>query len=132
MSVNQSSSPQDDWAQVLLDALRLVNSSLDFGRVMELVLEGAMQVVKAEAGAVIMLDEDTDELVIKVAGGPKSSEALETRFPRDKGIAGWVLESGQAQVVSDVEGHERRFVGVEWGRLAQRRLGQRYPCRRQW
>lgn len=113
MTTEQLSSPRNDWPQVLLDALRLVNSSLEFGRVMELVLEGAMQVVKAEAGAVIMLDEDADELVIKVAGGPKSSEALETRFPRDKGIAGWVLESGQAQLVSDVEGHERRFVGVD-------------------
>lgn len=88
MTTEQLSSPRNDWPQVLLDALRLVNSSLDFGRVMELVLEGAMQVVKAEAGAVIMLDEDADELVIRWPEAPRAPKPSRPAFHVTKALPG--------------------------------------------
>ena len=90
------------WLETLVEVVRLVNSSLDFAQVLRRTLEGAMRVMNAEAGAVILLDQPADELVIEVAAGPKGEQAQGARFPKDQGVAGWVVQQGRPRIVSDV------------------------------
>jgi Nif-specific regulatory protein len=101
------------WLDTLVEVVQLVNSSLDFEEVLRLTLEGSMRVTNAEAGALILLDELEDELIIKVAAGPKAQEAQDMRFPKGQGIAGWVAEKGEPRIVSDVEQDRHFFRNID-------------------
>ena len=103
----------DNWLKTLAEVIRLTNSSLDFEEVLRLTLEGAMRVMEAEAGSLILLDQLKDELVIKVATGPKAQEAQGIRFPKDYGIAGWVFQKAQPKIVSDVQQDKHFFKDID-------------------
>ena len=104
---------REGWLETLVEVVRLVNSSRDFEEVLRLTLEGAMRVMEAEAGSLILWDQLKDELVIKVASGPKGQEAQNQRFPMDKGIAGQVFQTGEPKIVSDVRQDEHFFENMD-------------------
>jgi Nif-specific regulatory protein len=108
-----STSNEGGWSDTLTEVVQLVNSSHDFEEVLQLALEGAMRVINAEAGALILLDEVTDELVIKVSAGPKGEAVQGMRFPKEEGIAGWVASNGRPRIVSDVERDRHFFRGID-------------------
>jgi GAF domain-containing protein len=65
------------------------------------VLASSLQSVGSRDGSLLLLDDETDELVFAVVQG-EASECLQGyRLPKDEGIAGWVLEHGQPRVVED-------------------------------
>ena len=97
----------------LMEVARLLNSSRVPEEVLRLTLEWATRVMDAEAGSVILLDKPSDELVIKVATGPKGQEAQGKRFRKGEGIAGWVAETGEPRIVPDVRRNERFFDGID-------------------
>ena len=66
----------------------LLASSLDLNRVLNLVVRNAARLLEAQAGSLLLLDEESGELVFRVASGPSSSELIGLRMPSDKGIAG--------------------------------------------
>ena len=110
MNASDATNP---WLNTLIEVVQLVNSSHDFEEALRLTLEGAMRVMNAEAGPLILLDQLADEMVIKVAAGPKRQEAQEIRFPSGQGIAGWVVEKGQPRIVSDVQQDQHFFRGID-------------------
>lgn len=69
----------------LMEVARLLNSSRVLEEVLRLTLEWATRVMDSEAGSVILLDRQSDELVIKVATGPKGQEAQGKRFRKGEG-----------------------------------------------
>ena len=101
------------WLQTVVEVLRLVNSSRDFAEVLRHTLEGAMRVLDAEAGAVILLDRSTSEMVIEVATGPKGEDVQGQRFPAGEGIAGWVVQQGRTRIASDVKRDAHFFRGID-------------------
>jgi GAF domain-containing protein len=56
----------------------------------------------AAAASVFLLDEEADELVFEAVSGEGESHLIGQRFPASRGIAGWVLASQEALVVSDL------------------------------
>ena len=106
-----STSSEGAWSETLTEVVQLVNSSHDFEEVLQLALEGAMRVIDAEAGALILLDEVADEVVIKVSAGPKQVQGM--RFPKEAGIAGWVAANGRPRIVSDVDRDRHFFRGID-------------------
>jgi Nif-specific regulatory protein len=97
----------------LIEVTRLINSSLVLEEVLRLTLECATRVMDAEAGSVILLDKRSDDLVIKVATGPKGHEAQEERFRKGEGIAGWVAETGEPRIVHDVRQNDHFFREID-------------------
>ena len=97
----------------LMAVARLINSSRVLEEVLRLTLEWSTRVMDAEAGSVILLDKKSDELVIKVATGPKGQETQGKRFRKGEGIAGWVAETGEPRIVPDVHQNERWFDGID-------------------
>ncbi|HUC56397.1 MAG TPA: GAF domain-containing protein [Streptosporangiaceae bacterium] len=66
------------------------------------VVEVARSVFGAAAASVFLLDEETDELVFEAVAGEGEDHLVGTRFPSGTGLAGWVVMSGQAMLVDDV------------------------------
>lgn len=56
----------------------------------------------AAACSIALLDPDEEHLVFRAAGGTGADEVIGLRLPVNRGIAGWVVSSGQPIAVQDV------------------------------
>ncbi len=63
--------------------------------VLKNIMKYANRVTNSVASTLMLLDEETGELVFSVPTGPKSDKLTDFRLPPGEGIAGWVAENGQ-------------------------------------
>lgn len=82
----------------LIEATKVVNSSLDLDEILSTVLSNAVVATNADRGTVYLIDEDKQELWSKVIQGEKT---IEIRMPIGKGIAGQVAITGETVNISD-------------------------------
>jgi CRP-like cAMP-binding protein len=74
--------------------------ALDLEQVCALILEEARQAVEADNGSIMLLEKDSETLKIAAAFGTEQPEKIELKV--GDGIAGKVLEAGQAQMINNV------------------------------
>lgn len=72
------------------------------------IVEVARAIFGARAASIMLLDEQTGELVFEAVTGEGEDTLVGRRIPGGTGIAGWVAESGQPVVIEDV-GADPRF-----------------------
>lgn len=104
-------------------------SSLDHVRVMELALEKAEALCHAETSSIWEVDGERRELFFRVVRGTVAGEIKNRRVPIGSGIVGSVAESGEAQIVNDVERDPRW--GGELGKGFQTRAILTVPLKAQ-
>jgi len=91
-------------------------SQLELGELLPLVVEKCRDMLEAEGAAVLLLDQDADELYFPYAasGDPEvAARLLRARFPADRGVAGAVITSGRSLRVDDVTVDPRFYPGVD-------------------
>src|SRR5262249_26845690 len=84
----------------------------------ELIVQTAMYVLGANAGAIYEVDEAKNELVFQsVVGGGGGEKLLGRRMAIGHGMAGWVAATGQAIAVADIPNDQRwaEDIGRETG-----------------
>jgi GAF domain-containing protein len=69
--------------------------------------ETARRLFGAAACSLALLTEDESELVYTVAAGQGADTVTGMRIPASRGIAGWVVQSGQPIAISDVAADPR-------------------------
>jgi sigma-B regulation protein RsbU (phosphoserine phosphatase) len=89
---------------------RVLASSMDLDTRLDRVVEHAMKLLGADRGSIMLLDEDTGELVVKASRGLDTSRKF--RVPLGEGIAGWVADHGEPLVLQDVIS-DQRFTGTD-------------------
>lgn len=94
--------------ELLLSANRILASTLDVDKLLKIVLELAAQVVQAETGSLLLLDEKSKELVFDVALGEAGKELKTIRLKLGEGIAGWVAKECKPLIVNDPS-HDPRW-----------------------
>ena len=99
----------------------LLSSTLGLERLLSRIMRHAEEITDAEASSVLLLDEETGELVFKVALGEKGEEVKEIRLKMGEGIAGWVAKTGRPLLVPDVSRDPR------WARWVARKVD--FPTR---
>jgi GAF domain-containing protein len=57
----------------------------------------------AQASSLFLLDDERNELVFQSVSGQGEDFLVGRRFPAHSGIAGWVVATGEAMVVDDLE-----------------------------
>jgi signal transduction histidine kinase len=77
------------------------------------VLRTALEVLGEEAGSILLADEKTQQLVFRYAIGENADCLHGTSIPWDKGIAGAVFFSGQAEVIPAVQQDIRHFSATD-------------------
>ncbi len=102
---------------LLFEASKVINSSLDIAEIMKLLLAQMNELLNAEAISIALVDHQTNELVYQVAEGIGRDKIIGLRLPSNQGISGWVMENNEAVIVTDA-GKDSRF-NVE----ADRRTG---------
>ncbi|MEU9335609.1 GAF domain-containing protein [Streptomyces sp. NPDC048290] len=66
------------------------------------VVETARAIFGAAASSVLLHDQDAGELVFQAVSGEGEESLVGSRFPAGKGLAGWVLVSGEPMVADDL------------------------------
>jgi GAF domain-containing protein len=91
-------------------AAGVVGSEEAFRALLSAIVEVARAIFGARASSILLLDEETDELVFAAVVGEGEEHLLGMRFPAGKGIAGWVLSTRTPLVLEDVR-KDPRFAG---------------------
>lgn len=76
-------------------------------------LDCALELMDAADGSLLLLDEESDELVFVLTRGRASEELPGYRFDRDLGIAGWVVENAEPAIVHNVRADPRFMPEVD-------------------
>ena len=98
-------------------AAGVVGSDESYRALLAAIVEVARSIFGAKASSIVLLDEETEELVFEAVVGEGEDSLLGTRYPAGKGIAGWVLATGTPLVIEDVQQDPRhaRDVAEETG-----------------
>ncbi len=76
------------------------------------ITSAAQNLFGAAACSLALLDDDEEELEFYVASGAGAEDVIGTRMPVGRGIAGWVVSSGQPIAIEDVARDKRFAVDV--------------------
>lgn len=98
-------------AQLVDLAVRL-NSTLNVDELLQLIMTSAADLLEAETSSLMLLDEDSEELVIEVATGDVGDSVAKTRIPAGAGIAGWTLAHREPAIIDDPLSDGRYFSDV--------------------
>jgi GAF domain-containing protein len=71
------------------------------------IVEVARAIFGARAASIMLLDEQTRELVFEAVTGEGEDTLVGQRIPSGTGLGGWVVESGQPVVIEDVSSDPR-------------------------
>ncbi len=106
-------------SQERINALNVINEvdrsltlELSLDPLLHKILAGAVNVMDASAGSLLLLDQVTDELVFAVVEGGAGESLQGTRLKRDTGLAGWVATNRQPLIVDDVNQDNRYFKSI--------------------
>ncbi len=88
-------------------AAGVVGSEESFRALLSAIVEVARSIFGAKASSILLLDEETEELVFEAVVGEGEDTLLGTRFPAGTGIAGWVLATRTPLVIEDVQSDPR-------------------------
>lgn len=88
----------------------VVGSSESFRALLGAIVQVARSIFGAKASSILLLDEETNELVFEAVVGEGEQSLLGLRFPAGHGIAGWVLATRTPLILEDVR-NDPRFAG---------------------
>jgi len=86
---------------VLHEIGRSIESSQNLDALLQLIIEECMRLMNSEAGSLMLVVPETDELEFKVALGPKSDGVKPFRVKMGKGISGWAAQHGESILIPD-------------------------------
>ena len=90
-----------------------VTSTLEIDAVLDLIVSRAVEILQAQAGSLLLVDKDTNDLVFRVVSGPVSDSLLGQRLPPNEGIAGAAVRTGEGQIVNDVQVDPRWYAAPD-------------------
>ena len=98
----------------LVEISKIINSTLEIDMLLTIIMEIIKQVLNAESGSLMLIDEESQELVYRVTLGKKGKELKEKfRLRMGQGIAGWVAKHGKPLLVPDVRKDSRFYPGPD-------------------
>ncbi len=88
--------------EALSEIVKAVNSTLEVDRLLNLIVEKAIELTGSTSGSIILIDKDTGKLLIKAYRGlPPGTENL--KLDIGQGVTGIVARLGVSKLVNDVE-----------------------------
>ncbi len=103
-----------DSMQNLVAALENPRQEFEIMDLLSEVLKNALETISAKDGSLLVLDEDTRELVFVVTHGDLPADDLVwRRLPPGTGIGGWVAENQRSVIVNDVQSDERFYPVID-------------------
>jgi signal transduction histidine kinase len=73
----------------------LLNTTLDSGKLLRLVVKAARKILKASSGTIMLLEEEGQALKVQVATGPEKIAGRDRKKPLGEGVPSWVVLHGK-------------------------------------
>ncbi len=96
---------------ILYDMNLLFASSIDLRETLNTVFYNILNIIQAEAGSIFLMDDKTNALVCRICQGPKDITGVTVPF--GAGIVGYVAQSRQVDVTTDVKRDRRHFPQID-------------------
>lgn len=93
----------------LNEITRSLTSTLELDPLLNRILGSAVEILDCEAGSLLLIDEQTGELVFEVAIGPVGADLEGQRLPPGVGLVGKAVTTKQAIIQNDVRRSEDWF-----------------------
>jgi HD-GYP domain-containing protein (c-di-GMP phosphodiesterase class II) len=93
--------------QVMQEVQHVSSGNFSVTEMLELFMDVTLRTTGTDAGSILILDPDTQELSFEVVRGPKSEGLKNLRVKVGEGIAGWVAKTGQGVLSEDVSKDHR-------------------------
>lgn len=93
----------------LNEVARSLTSTLELDRLLNQILQSAVEILNCEAGSLLLADEQTDELVFEAAVGPVADDLIGQRLPAGAGLVGKAVETRQPLIANDVRRSKEWF-----------------------
>jgi GAF domain-containing protein/CheY-like chemotaxis protein len=90
-----------------------VTSSLDLDEVIRSVMKGINRMLRVETGSLLLIDEETNELVFKITLQGDTEKLAPYRLKMGQGIAGWVAQRGESLLIPDVRLDPRHYGAID-------------------
>ena len=91
----------------------IINSTTELVDVLSLIMKYANIVTDASASTLMLLDENTGELVFSIPTGPNADQLKDIRIPSGVGVAGWVAENQQYALIEDAVNDPRFYSKID-------------------
>ena len=89
--------------EILNQLGRSLTSTLELDPLLNQILVSAVEILSAEAGSLLLVDEETDELVFVVTTGPVAGDLTGVHLPPGTGLVGKAVESRQSVIDNNVQ-----------------------------
>lgn len=96
----------------LNEITRQLTSTLELNPLLQNILENAVGILNCEAGSLLLVDDQTDELVFRVTVGPVAGNLIGKRLAPGTGIVGRAVDT-RMPVIENEEQTANRFKGVD-------------------
>lgn len=90
-----------------------IDARTDVLGLLDRILELALSTIHASDGSLLLVDEDTNELVFVVVKGSVRDQLLHHRIPIGEGISGWVAQHATPVIVQNVHSDARFSANVD-------------------
>lgn len=99
--------------QALQSASGKIDEKTNVLRLLDKVLQLSLISINSENGSLLVVDEDTNELVFVVVHGMVRESLRGHRIPAGQGVAGWVAETGEAVLLDNARQDPRFSIEVD-------------------
>ena len=106
-SLQEELKQQADSLKIWMEVMKAIGSALDSNDLFQIILDKSTEFVEAEQGSLMLLNQEEQELSIKVTKGLHQRIVEGMRIKPGEGISGKVLENMMPMVVKDLETDER-------------------------
>lgn len=99
LTINEKTSSS---LEILLKNISSVNRAVKLRSVLKESIEVVQNVMNTEASSLMLLDENTGELIVSMPTGPVKKEVKGKRIKKGEGIGGWVVQHDKPFYSNDV------------------------------
>lgn len=94
-------------------AAQAMAASLDLDAVPQTILEETVFVMGARGGAILLIDDESRDLIFRAVVGPQSEVLLGQCVPMGQGIVGWIAENETPVIVDDMLNDPRFYKQID-------------------
>lgn len=98
--------------QRFVEVATALSSTLNVQELLQLIMSSGSDLLGAERSSLLLVDEQTGELVFQVVGGDRDGDVAQRRVPPGLGIAGWALDNRQPVVVDEPASDKRFYADI--------------------
>jgi putative nucleotidyltransferase with HDIG domain len=105
----QASERRGRRLEALVGIIKVMSSTLDRDLLLNHIIQAARELLNAEASSLFLVDEESGDLILRIASNLNQVSVPDIRVPAGQGIIGHVVSSGETVLVGDAGADERHY-----------------------